>query len=142
MVTGHYDESLEQTRLGRSYNPMSPLVAMIETFHAMAARRFEDVIADGGRALLITPPTSQMAAGLRSSVGDALWQQKKYDEAIEELRLSAGADNPAWRVFEETYRRSGPQAALRAYSSRVAATLVTRGSRGAGSRGCGLRRGG
>ncbi len=124
MVTGRYDESLEQTRLGRSYDPMSPLVAMIETFHAMAARRFEDVIADGRRALLITPPTSQFAAGLHSTIGDALWQQQKYSEAIEELKLSAGADNPAWRVFEDTYRRSGPQAALRAYSSRVAATLV------------------
>ena len=124
MVTGRYDESLEQTRLGRSYDPTSPLVAMIETFHAMAARRFEDVIAGGRRGLLITPPANQMAAALHSSVGDALWQQQKYDEAIEELKLSAGADSPAWRVFEDTYRRSGPQAALRAYSSRVAATLV------------------
>jgi serine/threonine-protein kinase len=127
MVTGRYDESLEQTRLGRSYDPMSPLVAMIETFHAMAARRFEDVIVDGRRALLITPPTSQFAVSLHSAVGDALWQQKKYDEAVEELKLSAGADNQAWRVFEDTYRRSGPQAALTAYSSHVAAALVKRG---------------
>ena len=29
MVTGRYDESLEQTRLGRSYDPMSPLVARL-----------------------------------------------------------------------------------------------------------------
>ena len=27
MVTGRYDESLEQTRLGRGYDPMSPLMA-------------------------------------------------------------------------------------------------------------------
>ena len=124
MVTGRYDESLEQTRLGRSYDPMSPLAAVIETFHAMAARRFDDVIADGRSALLITPPASQFATGLHSAIGDALWQQQKYSEAIEELKLAAGVDNPAWRVFEDTYRRSGPQAALRAYSSRVAATLV------------------
>ena len=124
MVTGRYDESLEQTRLGRSYDPMSPLMALIETFHAMAARRFDDVIAAGRRALLITPPTSAIAAGLHSSIGDALWQQTKYDEAIEELRLSAGTDNQAWRVFEDTYRHTGPHAALRAYSSLVATTLV------------------
>jgi tetratricopeptide (TPR) repeat protein len=82
------------------------------------------VVADGRRALLITPPTNQFAAGLHSTIGDALWQQQKYSEAIEELKLSAGTDNPAWRIFEDTYRRSGPQAALRAYSSRVAATLL------------------
>jgi eukaryotic-like serine/threonine-protein kinase len=124
MVTGRYDESLEQTRLGRSYDPMSPLMAMIEAFHAMAARRFEDVIAGGRRTLLITPPTSPFATGLHSTIGGALWQQQKYSEAIEELKLSAGTDSAAWRVFEDTYRRSGPQAALRTYSSRVAATLV------------------
>ncbi len=56
---------------------------MIATFHAMAARRFEDVIVDGRRGLLITPPTSPMAAALHSSIGDALWQQQKYDEAVE-----------------------------------------------------------
>jgi TolB-like protein/tetratricopeptide (TPR) repeat protein len=121
MVTGRYDESLEQTRLGRRAAPMSPLVAMIATFHAMAARRFDDVIADGRSALLITPPTSPFATGLHSTIGDALWQQQKYSEAIEELKLAAGVDSPAWRVFEDTYRRGGPQAALRAYSSRVAA---------------------
>jgi TolB-like protein/Tfp pilus assembly protein PilF len=125
MVNGRYDESLEQTRLGRSYDPMSPLAAQIATFHAMAARRFDDVIADGRRALLINPSVSLV----HRTIGDALWQQQRYDEAVEELKLSAGANDPNWPVFEDTYRRSGPQAALRAYSSRVAQMRVKGGGR-------------
>ena len=125
MVTGRFDESLDQTRLGRSYDPMSPLAAQVVAFHAMAARRFDDVIADGRRALLITPANTF----LHGTIGDALWQQQKYDEAAAELKLAAGGDSDSWRVFEDFYRRQGPQAALKAYSGLVAAGLVKRGGK-------------
>jgi TolB-like protein/tetratricopeptide (TPR) repeat protein len=123
MVTGRYDESLDQTRLGRSYDPMSPLAAQVVTFHAMATRRFDDVIAEGRRALLISPASTSV----HGAIGDALWQQKKYGEAVAELKEAAVRDPEGWAVFENTYRRSGPQAALRAYSSHVAATLAKGG---------------
>ena len=125
MVTGRYDESLDQTRLGRSYDPMSPLAAQVVAFHAMAARRFDDVIAEGRVALLISPSS----LFVHGAIGDALWRQQRYDEAAAELKLAAGADNQAWRVFEDSYRRQGPQAALKAYSSLVAAALVKKGGR-------------
>ncbi len=120
MVTGRYDESLEQTRLGRSYDPVSPLAAQVVAFHAMAARRFDDAIADGRLALLLSPGSTS----LHGTIGDALWRQQRYDEALAELKLSAADDAESWRVFEDTYRRSGPQQALKAYSSLVAAALV------------------
>jgi eukaryotic-like serine/threonine-protein kinase len=123
MVTGRFDESLEQTRLGRSDNPASPLAAQIVAFHAAAARRFDDAILEGRRALLLRPG----AGPIHREIGEALWRQQKYREAVEELKAAAGGDLDTWRVFEETYRRSGPQEALRAYSARVAADLVTRG---------------
>ncbi len=125
MVTGRFEESLAQTRLGRSDDPASPLAALVVAFHAMAARRFDDVIADGRRALLMNPSS----VAVRGMIGSALWQQQKYDEAVAELKLNAGRDTEGWRIFEDTYRRSGPQAALRAYSSHVAAVLVKRGGR-------------
>jgi tetratricopeptide (TPR) repeat protein len=89
----------------------------------MAARRFDDVIENGRRALLLSPAS----APVHEMIGEALWQQQSYDAAVAELKLSAGDDKEGWRVFEDTYRRSGPQAALRAYSSHVAATLVKKG---------------
>ncbi len=125
MVTGRFEESLAQTRVGRSDDPTSPLAALVVAFHAMAARRFDDVIADGRRALLMNPSS----VSVRGMIGGALWQQQKYDEAVAELKLNAGRDTEGWRIFEDTYRRSGPQAALRAYSSHVAAVLVKRGGR-------------
>jgi tetratricopeptide (TPR) repeat protein len=125
MVKGRYDESLEQTRLGRSSDPASPVAAMVAVFHAMAARRFDDVVGDGRRALLLDPSR----ATFHRMIGQALWQQKKYDEAVAELRVAAGSTDRNWPVFEETYRRLGPTAALRAYASLVAAELAKQGDR-------------
>jgi tetratricopeptide (TPR) repeat protein len=125
MVSGRYDESLDQTRLGRSYDPMSPLAAQVVTFHAMAARRFDDVIADGRLALLVNPTSTSV----HGTIGDALWRQQKYDEAAAELKLAAGGDSESWRVFEDSYRRRGPEAALKAYASVIADALVKRGGR-------------
>jgi len=124
MVMGRYDESLEQTRLGRSSDPASPVAAMVAVFHAMAARRFDEVVGDGRRALLLRPG----AASVHSMIGQALWQEEKYDEAVAELKLAAGEGNKNWRVFEDTFRRLGPHEALKAYSSVVAADLVKKGA--------------
>jgi eukaryotic-like serine/threonine-protein kinase len=123
MVTGRFDESLEQTRLGRSDDPTSFIAAQVVLFHSMAARRFDDAIAAGRHALLLNPAVRPV----HGAIGTALWQQQKYDEAIAELRLATGGDEASWRVFDDTYRRRGPEAALRAYSSRLAAGLVKGG---------------
>jgi len=123
MVKGRFDESFEQTRLGRDDDPTSNMAAQVVAFHSMAARRIDDAIA-AGRHVLLLNPAFRPAHGV---VGTALWQQKKYDEAIAELRLATGGDEESWRVFDDTYRRRGPEAALRAYSSRLAAGLVKGG---------------
>jgi TolB-like protein/predicted Zn-dependent protease len=125
MTVGRFDESLEQTRLGRADAPTSTVAAQIVTFHAMAARRFADVIEDGRRVLMFNPA----ARPAHDLIGTALWQQKRYDEAIAELRLATGDDKASWRVFDDTYRRRGPEAALRAYAGQVAAGLVEGGGR-------------
>jgi tetratricopeptide (TPR) repeat protein len=120
MVTGRFDESLEQTRLGRTDDPTSFVAAQIAAFHAIAARRFGEAIADGRRALLLNPASRSP----HDMMGTALWQQEKYDEAVAELKLASSGDAESWRVFDETYRSRGPQAALRAYARRVAVALV------------------
>lgn len=120
MVTGRYDESLEQTRLGRTDDPTSTIAAQIVAFHAIAARRFGEAIADGRQVLLLNPTV----LSAHQTIGTALWQQERYDEAVAELKLASSGDPESWRVFDETYRSRGPQAALRVYSRQVAAALV------------------
>jgi tetratricopeptide (TPR) repeat protein len=87
---------LEQVKIGRSYEPASPLAAGVELFHTMATRRYDQVIAEGRRVTAVFPKLG-MAHGL---LGDALWRTGKYDEAIAEYELQAGANSEGIRVLE------------------------------------------
>jgi TolB-like protein/Flp pilus assembly protein TadD len=117
MVSGRIDESLEQVRLGQRYDPTSPLAEFILLFHTMAARRYDEVIAEGRRALE-SFPTLIMAHG---PIGDALWRQQRFEEALPELMQSFGRDAEGGRVFESAFRRSGPDAAMKQYADYLAA---------------------
>jgi TolB-like protein/tetratricopeptide (TPR) repeat protein len=122
LVTGRFDTSLEQIRLGRDYAPTSPLPQAMVVFHTLAARRFDDVILEARRALAAFP---MLATSLHGSIGDALWYQRKYDEALPEMRLSFGTDTEAWTVFESAYRSKGPRAAMLVLADRAAARLTS-----------------
>ena len=117
MVTGRYDESLEQVRLGRSFDPTSPLAQSVVIFHTLATRRYDEVIREGRNALELFPNMM----GAHSAIGEALWKQQRYSEALTELQLSFGQDTEGRRVFEEAFRRRGPRAAMKAYADHLAA---------------------
>jgi TolB-like protein len=119
MVTGRFAESLEQVKIGRSYEPASPLAAGVELFHTMATRRYDQVIAEGRRVTAVFPKLG-MAHGL---LGDALWRTGKYDEAIAEYELQAGANSEGIRVLETGLHSGGPGAALTAYADYLAARM-------------------
>jgi TolB-like protein/tetratricopeptide (TPR) repeat protein len=116
MVTGRFDKSLEQVRLGQRYDPTSPLAEFILLFHTMATRRYEEVIAEGRRALE-SFPTLTRAHG---PIGDALWRQQRYEEALPELKQSFDGDTEGRQLFESAFRRSGPNAAMKAYADHLA----------------------
>ena len=117
MVTGHLEESLEQVKLGRSYEPTSPLAETVVLFHTMATRHYGEVIAEGRRATAAFPKLG-IVHGL---LGEALWRTGKYDEAIAEYRLAYGSDSEILRLFETEFRRSGAKAALKVWADRRAA---------------------
>jgi TolB-like protein/tRNA A-37 threonylcarbamoyl transferase component Bud32 len=117
MVTGRFEESLEQVKIGRSYEPTSPLAQGVVLFHTMATHRFDEVISEL-RRVTAAFPNLRMAHGL---LGDALWRTGKYEDAIAEYRLQAGPDDEGVRVLEAELRRGGPGAALKAYARRVVA---------------------
>ncbi len=119
MVTGRFEESLEQVKIGRSYEPTSPLAEVVVLFHTMAARRYDEVITEGRRVTAAFPKLG-MAHGL---LGEALWRTGKYDEAIAEYKLRVGLDSEGTRVLETGLRAGGPRAALKAHADYVAAQV-------------------
>ncbi len=119
MVTGRFEESLEQVKIGRSYEPTSPLAEVVVLFHTMATRRFDEVIAEARRVTAAFPKFG-MAHGL---LGNALWKKGKYDEAIAEYRLQFGAESEGVRLLETELRRAGPKAALKAHADYVASQM-------------------
>ena len=118
LVTGHFDTSLEQVRLGRDYDPQAQLPQIVVLFHTLAARRFDDAIAEARGAMARFP---MLAPQLHGSIGNALWYQAKYDDALPEMRAALGKDVEGWNAFESTYRSRGPRAAMLAMADRAAA---------------------
>jgi tetratricopeptide (TPR) repeat protein len=124
MITGQFETSLEQVRMGRDADPISAFPQAAVFFHAMALRRFDVVIEEGRLALKLFPAIAPMAHG---AIGDALWRQGKHEDALPELKLSLGQNADGWRAFEDAYRRGGPQRAYRAYGDYLAAHAAESG---------------
>lgn len=118
LVTGRFETSLEEVRLGRDNDPRSPLAQTVVMFHAQSARRFDDVIAEARRTIPLFPPLARQAHWF---IADALWRQGKYEEAMPEGRLSYAEDSEGWLAFEAAYRRGGPRAAMKARAQRMSA---------------------
>jgi tetratricopeptide (TPR) repeat protein len=107
MVTGRFEESLEQVRLGRDANPSSPMMQLIVQFHTAATRRPEAVRSEVRLTLERFP---QMAGTAHATLGDLLWRERKYEEALGEYKLARGAES--FQAFEAAFRRAGPRGAL------------------------------
>jgi TolB-like protein len=122
MTQGRFGESLEQVRIGRSFDPMSRLANMVVMFHTVAARRYDDAIVEGRQALTLFPNAPYVHAG----IADALWYQGRYEEALPEQKVTFGADTQAWQEFEQAFRRGGPRAAMKARADRLAQPVAGR----------------
>jgi eukaryotic-like serine/threonine-protein kinase len=123
MVTGRLEESVEQVKLGRSYEPTSPVAQVVVLFHTLATHRYDEVIADARRTIAAFPKF-EMARGV---LGDALWKKGRYDEALEEYKLMSGTGSETLRLMENELRRAGPRAALKANADFVASRVKTTG---------------
>lgn len=112
LVMGKPEESLEQTRLGRSYAPFSRLANQIVLYHAYLAGHFDEVIIEG-RRMHDRFPGYQGAHGI---IGSALWAQERYDEALAEFEMSWRPES--FSFFSEAFERLGPKGALKAMADR------------------------
>ena len=118
LVMGEPEESLEQVRLGRTGDPLSPLSHQVVLYHALMAGHYDEVIADG-RRMLDKFPTTRSPHGV---IGDALWALGRYEEALAQNKVGWGPENDSFRAFEEAFERSGPEAASKALADRLAET--------------------
>ncbi len=120
MATGRFEESLEQVKIGRSYEPTSPLANTVVLFHTKAAHHFDEVVSEGRRVTAAFPKLG-MARGI---LGDAYWRLGRYDEAIAEYKRLE-PDGRMARLLETELRRAGPKAALKAYADSLVARAQT-----------------
>jgi len=120
MITGRLEESLEQVKRGREDDPLSPLANMVVLFHTLYARRYDEAIAEGRRVLERVPSVPNA----HNIIGDALWFQGRYEDALPEIRASFGTDRVSWGIFESGFRHGGPRAAYRAYADHVVSQLA------------------
>jgi TolB-like protein/Tfp pilus assembly protein PilF len=124
MVTGRLEESVEQVKLGRSYEPTSPIAQGVVLWHTMTTHRWDEVIVEA-RRIIAAFPKLRMARGV---LADALWRKGRYDEALEQYKLSYGADSDEeLRLMEKALREAGPRAALKAYADSVASQIQAAG---------------
>jgi serine/threonine-protein kinase len=115
MAQGRLEESLEQVRIGRSYDPMSRLANMVFLFHTLATRRYDETIVEARRALKDFPD----ARWAHARIAEALWYQGRHEEALPEQKLALGDDPHAWEAFEQAFRRGGPRAAMKARADQL-----------------------
>ncbi|MCW8983922.1 MAG: protein kinase [Thermoanaerobaculales bacterium] len=107
LVTGKLEESLEQTRLGRTYDPLSPLSHQVVLYHALMAGHYEEVIVEGRQTLEKFPDFTSP----HGAIGDALWVLGRYKEAVAEYEVNWGPESDSFRTFSEAFDRLGPQGA-------------------------------
>ena len=119
-VMGKPEDSLEQVRLGRSYDPFSRLANQIVVYHAFMAGHFDEVIVEGRRMHDRFPDFQ----GGHNIVGHALWALGRYDEALAEYEVSWGPER--FRIFNEAFERQGPEGAWKAMADRLVQRAKTK----------------
>jgi tetratricopeptide (TPR) repeat protein len=116
LVMGKLEKSLEQTRLGRSYDPLAPLSHQVVLYHALMAGHYEEVIAEGRQMLEKFPGSTRP----HQQIGNALWALGRYEEALAEYEIRWGPESESFRVFSEAFERAGPKGAAKALADRLA----------------------
>jgi len=114
MVTGRFEESLRQVRLGRDANPTSSLAQLVVLFHTAATRRPEAVRKEARLTLERFP---QLAGSAHFALGDLLWREGRYEDAFAEYKLAM--DKERFQAFEAAFHRGGPRAAFLSLAERL-----------------------
>lgn len=116
LAVGRVGESLEQARIGRSYDPLWPTAHVIVIYHAIMARSYDEAVAEGRATSRAFPDVR----GGHDFLATALWHQGDGAAAIAEWKVLHGSDEGI-RELESAYRSGGRAAAARARAEWLAA---------------------
>lgn len=118
LVMGLFEDSLEQVRIGRLYDPASPLTVVPVVAHLVFLRRFDEAIAEAEAILEASPEVPIV----RTSLATALWAQGRFEESLEVLRQRWQTRSPELvEALDRGHAASGPAGAMRAVAETLAA---------------------
>jgi TolB-like protein/DNA-binding winged helix-turn-helix (wHTH) protein len=117
LVTGRPEESLEQAKLGRRYDPVSPISTAHVVGHLLFLRRYDEVVEEA-RALLEMDPRFGVVRGFLAA---ALWHRGQHEDSLWVLLDHLEARMPELvDALLQGHRESGPGGAMLALAEQLA----------------------
>ena len=116
MVMGDIAGSLEQVEIGHLYDPYSPMARYVLEAHKLMARKYDEVIEEGRKALAEDPDGMQDLWFYR----EALWQKGLHEEAFDVYKKTYGRDEELLRAMNEGFSEAGYTGAIRALADVMA----------------------
>ncbi len=116
-VVGDCNGSVDQVRLGRRYDPMGGWANAFLVGHLTYCGRYQEAIQEGREAVRLGVETPE----IRDSVGLALWQLGRHEEALTEWREASGANDAALQELARGYAEGGPRGGMLARAEGLAA---------------------
>ena len=110
LVRGRVDDSLAEVQAGRSNDPTAWPGHGVVLYHALLARRFDIVLADGLKVLEAMPTRNTRT--VHSWIARALWMTGRELEALERMRSVYEMDEAAWVRVERATRQLGARAGM------------------------------
>ena len=116
LIMGDCDGSVEQVRLGRSYDPMSEWAHSFVTAHLTICSRYDEAIAEGRR----TRELGIEGGATDYYMGLALWLKGEHDSALAQWRDVYGAESDTFKSLTKGYAEGGPSGAMLAHAELAA----------------------
>jgi tetratricopeptide (TPR) repeat protein len=112
-VMGRVEEGLEQVKLGRHYDPLSPLAIGPVVGHLLFARHYDEARREA-QALLTQFPSVSLGPW---TLAWAAWLQGRREEAVAQFRQNLAQNRELVEALDRGHAVGGPRGALRAVAA-------------------------
>ena len=118
-IMGYPDEGLKQVKLGKDYDPFSPITIIPAIYHLIFLNRYDEIIDECKKVFEKYPYVS----GLRDSLRDALWLKGNYEGSYNEFLKIYAEDDILILALEQGYKIAGPRGAVKELVNTLANTF-------------------
>ena len=116
MVMGEVKASVNQVRIGRLYDPLSPMANTVLGFHRIMARQYDEIIEEVQKAIAEEPDS----VANFPYYPEALWLKGMYEEAFAAYKKTWGRDEDLLRAMNMGFSESGYTGAFRSLANALA----------------------